>query len=218
VDPRDGWPNTDAEKMSSGATWILDQARLTATTEQALRDAKYVLASTARPRDMEKPVLGPREAMAILREHARAGRKTAILFGPERTGLENAEIMRADAIVTLPISPRFPSLNLAQAIATLVYEWRVGEGDAPPAKFDDQLDEPATQEELEGLFLHIEAEADASGFYRPPEKADIMKRNIRNALLRARFTDQEVRTLRGLVKSLAHWRGDATGRTRREDT
>ncbi len=211
VDPRDGWPNSDAITMSSGATWILENARLTASVEQALAGMQYVLATTARPRDMEKPVVGPREGLAELRARAQAGQRTAILFGPERTGLLNQDIAAADAILTLPVSQRFPSLNLAQAIATVVYEWRVGADLPVPEVFAEQLAPPATRAELEGLFAHIEAEAEASGFYRPPEKAPIVKRNIRNALLRAQLTEQEVRTLRGLVKSLAHWRGAAPG-------
>jgi tRNA/rRNA methyltransferase len=209
VDPREAWPNSRAIAMASGASRVLDEARLYPDTASALRDIDLVLAATARKRDIEKDVHGPRAAIGLLRTVAEEQR-VALMFGGERAGLDNDDVLLADAIVTLPVNPLFHSLNLAQTVATLCYEWRVSETDAPPPRFEHARGEPAPREEFEGLIAQIEEEAEAAGYYRPPEKAPTMKRNIRAALQRARFTPQEVRTMRGLVKALAHWRGEAT--------
>jgi tRNA/rRNA methyltransferase len=207
VAPRDRWPNPKAEVVAVGADTVLKRAKVEWRLEDALADATLVLAATARPRGMEKPVWGPREAAANLRAAIAAGERPVVMFGPEAAGLESDEVAKADAILTLPVNPGFASLNLANAVAVFAYafaEARQG-GDAP-GWFRDESP-PATQEELEALFTHLEEELEHGRFFHPLDKAPLMKRNLRALFLKARLTDQEARTLRGVIKALTIGRG-----------
>lgn len=203
VRPRDGWPQGRAWASASGADWPLDNARVFGRVEDAIADLKVVHATTARPRETQLPVLTPRQAAAELRD---AGLPCGLLFGGERAGLETADIALCQAIVTIPIDPKFRSLNLAQAVAINAYEWRVLEDEGAPPAFREAAP-PADQAAMIGLYEHLEGELDAAGFFHPPEKRPSMVRNLRVTLSRARMTDQEVRTFRGVITALAKGRG-----------
>lgn len=208
VEPRDPWPNPKAYPVASGADVVLDRAHLSWTLSEALAEASLVVATSARPRGMEKPVWAPREAAEKLREAVLAGQKPMVLFGAEAHGLTNEEVARADAILTYPVNPGFASLNLANAAAVFCFAYgEARDGPAAPSWFKDSYDEPATQAELDGLFEHLEAELTRGRFYHPPEKAPLMKLNLRAPFQRARLTRQEVQTLRGVIKALTIGRG-----------
>jgi tRNA/rRNA methyltransferase len=208
VAPRDRWPNPKAETVAVGADHVLKAAKVEWKLEDALADATLVLAATARPRGLEKPVWGPREAAVKLRAAIAAGERPVVMFGPEAAGMETDEIAKADAILTLPVNPGFASLNLANAVAVFAYAYAEArqEADTPPW-FRDSESPPATQEELEALFVHLEQELEHGRFFHPLDKAPLMKRNLRSIFLRARLTDQEARTLRGVIKALTIGRG-----------
>jgi tRNA/rRNA methyltransferase len=208
VAPRDRWPNPKAETVAVGADAVLRAAKVEWKLEDALADATLVLAATARPRGLEKPVWGPREAAVKLRAAIAAGERPVVMFGPEAAGMETDEIAKADAILTLPVNPAFASLNLANAVAVFAYAYAEArqEADIPPW-FRDSESPPATQEELEALFVHLEQELEHGRFFHPLDKAPLMKRNLRSIFLRARLTDQEARTLRGVIKALTIGRG-----------
>ncbi|MGE0407787.1 MAG: RNA methyltransferase [Amphiplicatus sp.] len=207
VAPRDGWPNPAATATASGASLVVNEARLFATTEAAIADCGYVLATTARPREMLLPVLSPAEAAAAMKARIARGERTAVLFGPERAGLSNEDVARADAVVSIPVNPAFASLNLAQAALVLAYEWAKADG---RTGFAGDLDsaEPAARTDLERLIAHLFGALDAANYFFPPDKRPAMERNLRVALTRAGFTEAEVRTLRGVVKALARERAD----------
>jgi tRNA/rRNA methyltransferase len=202
VKPRDAWPNWKAINTASGAERVLDTARLFETTEAAIGDLQYVLASSARPRDMAKPVLSLREAAARLRAEIAGGRRAGILFGGERAGLENDDVALAQGMVMVPANPAFSSINLAQAVLLVGYEWFQAGAEAVVPDAPLRRTEPAAQADLHHLFEHLESELDACGFLFPPDKRPNMVRNIRNIFARAALTDQEVRTLRGVITSL----------------
>ncbi len=212
VAPRDGWPNIEALKASSGADFIIENARIYERAEDAVADLNFVLATTARSRDMTVRVFEPEGAAGELRRRRDLGQNVGVLFGPERTGMTNDEIALADAIVMAPVNPAFASLNLAQAVLLFGYEWfkpqasSLGDGtrdDGPGrAGLNMRKSRPAAKEELIGFFEHLERELDDAQFLRPVEKRPAMVRNIRNLFQRAELTEQEVRTLRGIVSSL----------------
>jgi tRNA/rRNA methyltransferase len=208
VAPRDAWPNPKAETVAVGADKVLKGARVEWRLEDTLADATLVLAATARPRGMEKPVWGPREAAANLKAAIAAGERPLVMFGPEAAGLESDEVARADAILTLPVNPGFASLNLANAVAVFAYAYaEARQADGVPSWFRDAESPPATQDDLEEMFAHLESELERGRFFHPPDKAPLMKRNLRALFLRARLTEQEVRTLRGVIKALTIGRG-----------
>jgi len=201
VNPRDGWPSTKARATASGAAHVIDCARVFATLEEAIGDLKLVLATTAREREMFKPVYGPREAAGKLREAFAAGISCGVLFGRERWGLKNEEVALAQAIITFPVNPGFASLNLAQAALLLSYEWMSAEaGDRPT--FSAPMPEPASNRDLVGLMEHLESALDATNYFHPPEKREKMVLNLRNILAKANLGEPEVRTLRGVIASL----------------
>ncbi|HEY5107682.1 MAG TPA: RNA methyltransferase [Caulobacteraceae bacterium] len=206
VAPRDGWPQPRAWASASGADWPLENARVFATLAEAIADLQLVLATTARPREASLPVLTPRDGAGELSAACQRGWACGLIFGGERAGLTANDIALAQAIVTVPIDPRFASLNLAQAVAINAYEWRIRQSAAPPEGFGAG-DPPAPQRAVIGLYEQLEAELDASGFFHPPEKRGSMVRNLRVAFGRARLSDQEVRTLRGVVTALSRGRG-----------
>jgi tRNA/rRNA methyltransferase len=206
VRPRDGWPQPRAWASASGAHWPLDEATVFESLTDAIADLTLVLATTARPREATLPVLSPREGAAQLSAAAGAGRACGVLFGGERAGLEADDIALCQAIVTAPVDERHHSLNLAQAVAITAYEWRMAAAQGAPAAFG-AAPPPAEHGALLGFYEQLESELDAAGFFHPAEKRPSMVRNLRVALGRAGFTDQEVRTLRGVVTALSRGRG-----------
>jgi tRNA/rRNA methyltransferase len=203
VRPREGWPNEKAVAAASGASGVLDAARVFETTADAIADLCRVFAATARGRDMIKPVLTPRQAAEKLAADGRV--RAGVLFGPERSGLVNDDLALADAVIVAPLNPGFWSLNLAQAVLLVGYEWFLaaggeGAGAAPSLP-------PASREELLGFFEHLESELDVCGFLKPPEKRPVTVRSLRNLFLRAALTEQEVRMLRGVVSGLVRFGG-----------
>ena len=205
VAPRDGWPNAKAETMAAGSP-VLERAQLFDRLEDAVADCQALYASTGTPRHMTKPTVTAREACARARAEITAGQKVAIAFGAEKSGLDNAQIARADAILALPVDPHFSSLNLAMAAGVIAHEWRAG--DPAPDGFRP-LDARASQGELDGLYAHLQDELERAGFFYPPEKTPLMMQTLINLFSRASATEQEVRTMRGVIKALAIGRGKA---------
>lgn len=205
VAPRDGWPNPRARPMSAGAfDENVVQASLFDTLEEAVADLSYVLATTARPRGVVKPVT---DARGAVEKAATYGGKAGIMFGPEAAGLSNDHIALADIIVTYPVSRAFSSLNLAQAVGVFCHAWGA-RGDGRISDFEG-VEAPAKREDLIRMLEHLEEELHASGFFHPESKTQLMTQNIRNAFTRSQWTEQEVRTFRGAIKALAHGRGRA---------
>ena len=177
-----------------------------ADLREAMADLKLVLATTARPREATLPVITAREAAGRLAEADAEGWACGVLYGGERAGLETADIALCQAIVTIPVDPRFHSLNLAQAVAINAYEWRLTRSAAPPPRFAAGP-APADQAQVHGFYEQLEGELEAAGFFHPPEKRASMVRNLRVAFGKAALSDQEVRTLRGVVTALSRGRG-----------
>jgi len=203
VNPRDGWPNEKAEAMAAGAAGLVSAARVFDSVAHAIGKLQLVYAATARDRTMAKPVLTPTEAAMRLREAASRGVQTGLLFGNERAGLANDEVALADCIVTIPTDGSgFSSLNLGQAVLLLGYEWFKAGDTTPPERIDHGAQLPAAREELILLFEHLEEELEKGGFLFPPGNRPGMIRNLRSILHRAQLTDQEVRTLRGVIVAL----------------
>lgn len=206
VSPRDGWPNPDAGPAASGADIVLQNARLYESVADAVADCAHVFATTVRKRGVTKPVLRPDEAAAEM--HREAG-GCAILFGPERSGLETDDVAVARTILTVPINPEFGSLNLAQAVILVAYEWSKGEKLAqPPAT---ELDPPASQQELEGMIGQLEAMLDQAGYFFPPDRVPTVKRTLRTLLTKPGWNSMEIRTLRGVLSTLDRPRGPQRG-------
>lgn len=205
VAPRDGWPNEKAVAMAADSP-VLEQAKLYDTLADAVADCQVLYASTGTPRHMVKPTITARQACSRARAEIQAGQKVGILFGAEKSGLDNAQITIADAILALPVDPAFSSLNLAMACGVIAHEWRAG--DPAPADFRP-VEDRATQAELDGLYTHLHDELERSGFFYPPEKTPLMMQNLINMFARASATQQEVRTMRGVIKALAIGRGKA---------
>jgi len=202
VAPRDGWPNPKAVAMASGAGRLLDHAGLYDSTAEAIADCTYVYATTARPRGLTKPVVTPEHAMAEARDRIAAGQPVAVLFGPERAGLENDDIARANAIISVPVNPEFFSLNLAQCVLLTAYEWRRQTVETEAARIDYAKTEPATQIEVDKLAEHYEARLDEAGFFFPEPKAEGMKLNLRNLWSRMPLTRADVQILHGALRQL----------------
>jgi len=212
VKPRDGWPNPRAYVAASGADRILDEAVLYDTVEAAIADCTYVLATTARAHDQAKPVIGPEEAARVMVPRIAAGETVGVVFGRERYGLENTEVALTDAIVTYPVNPAFASLNLAQAVLVIAYEWfKLVTGGALPFAMPQKSD-PATKEQLLAFFENVERELDRVEFFRPAEKHETMMINLRNIFHRMQPTRQDIQTLSGVIMSIAEGRkGPARG-------
>jgi len=199
VKPRDGWPSKKAQAAASGADVVLEKAQLFDTVEAAIADLRHVYASTARDRYMVKRILTPQKAAGEMRAYLGAGEACGILFGPERTGLLNEHIALADTVLTVPLNPAFSSLNLAQAVLLIGYQWFSSGDETPEEQMALGHSQPATKERLIQFFAHLEEELDRSGFLRDPEKRPSMLRNLRNLFQRAQCTEQELRTLHGVV-------------------
>ena len=197
VAPRDGWPNPSAGPAASGADEVLAGAQVFATTAEAIADCANVYATTVRKRGVTKPVLTPE---AAAREVARAPGRSAVLFGAERSGLETADVALARTIVTVPINPEFGSLNLAQAVLVIAYEWSKHCDLAQPT-LEDVLP-PAPQDELDALVSHFEDLLEPKGYFRPAARAAATRRTLRGVLTKPGWNHLEVRTLRGVLSAL----------------
>ncbi|SDC10056.1 RNA methyltransferase [Ruegeria marina] len=207
VEPRDGWPNPRAAAMSSGAGRLLDEAQLFGDLPGALADRTYVFATTARPREMTKPVFSPEKAMQLAAEKVAAGEKVAVLFGPERAGLENDDIIRANAIITVPVNPDYASLNLGQCVLLVAYEWMRQTGDVVHLADDPgPKGDWATGVEIEKLAEHYEERLTEAGFFFPETKAEGMKQNLRNLWSRMRMTRADVQMLHGIMRQMVRWK------------
>ncbi len=203
VRPRDGWPNDVAYKTASGADVVLENARVFDETKHAVADLGYLYATTARARDMTKEVATPHGAAQTMRTHLDADVKCGVLFGKEAVGLHNDDVALSDAILMVPLNAAFSSLNLAQAVLLMGYEWFQSTRPRADHVSELRLDtRPATKQELVGMFEHLERELDDCGFLGLPDKRPTMVRNLRNIFQRAHMTDQEVRTLRGVISGL----------------
>ena len=202
VRPRDGWPNPAAEAAAAGAGEVLDAAAVYDTTPEALVGCRRVYATTARPRDMVKPVLTPRAAAREMRAAEGEGISVALLFGPERSGLTNDELALADRVIAVPLNPAFASLNLAQAVLIVGYEWFQAAREGPGETLARGGGLPVERGELLNFLARLERALDGGDFFHPPEKRAGMVRNLRNIFLRGDLTDAEVRTLHGVVSAL----------------
>lgn len=215
VRPKMGWPNPHAIQPAAGALSVLQNVEVFETVAEAIADLQGVFATTARTRDMAKPVHTPRQAAAAMHARHAQQERIGILFGPERTGLHNEDLSFADTLITVPLNPAYTSLNLAQAVLLIAYEWFQLTQQA--AEVTAQLHAEhilAPKEELLGLFQHLEGELDRSGFLRVAHKRPTMVRNLRNIFLRASLNAQEVRTLRGVISDLvAPYYGDRSGQS-----
>jgi tRNA/rRNA methyltransferase len=199
VAPRDGWPNPDAGPAASGADIVLEQAKVFGTVEDAIADCSTVFASTVRRRDLVMPVVGPEEMADTI---ASSSDRSAILFGPERSGLETDDVARAHSIVTVPINPEFGSLNLAQAVILLAYEWSKRSALAqPPAK---ELEPPAPHGELDGLIRQLDDELEAKGYFHPPSRAQSTRNTIRTIFTKTGWSSREVKAIRGIIRALVN--------------
>ncbi len=208
VRPRDGWPNKKADDMSVGALGRMPPVMVYDTVQQAVANCHYVLATTARPRDMVKPVLTPRDAASELHKRINDGQRVAVLFGSERAGLDNDDVALAHGIITIPLNPAFSSLNLGQAVLLVAYEWSqsdqaaVGRPRGPRSAGVGEDNLPASHEKLNELFGRLEAALEEKHFFRNPDQRPTMIRNLRNMLARGELTEQEVRTFHGMISAL----------------
>lgn len=206
VAPRDGWPNPKAVAMASGAGRLLDDARLVPDLPAAVEDESFVMATTARVRGLTKPVFSPEEAMVEAATRLSRGERVSVLFGPERAGLENEDVARANAIISVPVNPEFPSLNLAQCVLLCGYEWRRASQTVEAARVDMAGTEWANQKEIEALSAHYEERLEDAGFFFPEAKAPGMKINLRNMWSRMPLTRADVQTLHGVLRQMVRWK------------
>lgn len=202
VEPRDGWPNPDAVAMASGAGRVLDQATVHGSVAEAVGDCDYVFATTARSRELSKPIFSPEAAMEYTRQMQLEGRRVAVLFGPERTGLENDDVAVANGIITVPVNPQFASLNLAQCVLLTAYEFRRQSVEVQHEVLSMPTTETASVIEVDKLAEHYEARLEDSGFFFPETKAEGMKIHLRNMWSRMPLTRQDVQMLHGVLRQL----------------
>jgi len=208
VSPRDGWPNERAQRAASGADIVLENAEVFETVAEAVADLERVVATTARNRELSQRILTARHAAAKVRSWIGQGDRVGILFGPERTGLENDDMVHADTALSIPLNPQFSSLNVAQAVLLVAYEWAASGDDTPVERMAEHATRPATKEELQNLFDHLERALDQSGFLRNKDMRPSMVLNLRALLQRAQMTEQEARTFHGVIKFLGKRRHD----------
>ena len=212
VNPRDGWPNISAQRAAAGADHILEKVELFDTVEQAVADFTLLFATTARAHDQAKPVVAPEAAAQAMAGELRGGGTVGILFGRERYGLQNEEVALANRIITFPVNPGFASLNLAQAVLLIGYEWfKLSTAGALPFAMPERS-EPASQHQMQAFFDNLVRELDRVEFLRPAEKRDTMLVNLRNIFTRMDPTKQDMHTLHGVVMAIAEGRkGPAKG-------
>lgn len=208
VQPRDGWPNERAGATAAGASAVLDAVEVFDTVSDALADCQYTLATTVRQRGVFLPVVGPEESAKDLHQRATGGQRTAIMFGAEKAGLETDEVAHADAILTIPVNPQFSSLNLAQAVIVIAYEWSRCAGLSPlfPSAYDPTT---ATRGEVEGMAAHLIEALDRTGYFHPEDKRPTLERNIRTLLSNTDMSPEEIHLFRGMIRQLM--RGPISG-------
>ncbi|RED53916.1 RNA methyltransferase [Aestuariispira insulae] len=202
VRPRDGWPSQPARDNAAGADIVIDGVKLYDTTQDAVADLQRVYATTGRPRGMVTRVVTPRHAAGELREEIGRDVNCGILFGGERSGLVNDDVALADAVISVPLNPDFKSLNLAQAVLLVAYEWLISVDDTPPTQLEANENPPASMAELDNFMSRLGAGLDEGRFFKSPEMRPVTLRNIRNLFQRAELTEQDVRTLHGIIKAL----------------
>ncbi|HCP00817.1 MAG TPA: rRNA methyltransferase, partial [Rhodospirillaceae bacterium] len=216
VNPREGWPNNKALAMASGATEVLSGADVFNTPEEAVAGITNLYATTARPRELTVRVLTPRQAAAEMRVSQARGEEIGVLFGPERSGLTNDHIALADTVISVPLNPAYTSLNLAQAVLLVAYEWFTVGDETMPDALSMSGTRLAIKQDLMELFERLENELDAGGFFRAPDLRPSVMRNLRTMLQRARLTDQEVRTFHGMISALTRsWQQTQNAKRRR---
>ena len=202
VHPRLGWDAVKAHGAAAGAEAVIENCQQFESTKEAIADLGFVVATTARLRDMVKPVLTPHEVARTIRARNAHNTPSGILFGREKSGLDNDDVSLADVICRVPLNPHFSSLNLAQAVLLVGYEWFQAGDDTAARNMPMPDTMPATRAEITAMFSHLEAALDAAGFLLPPEKRPAMIRNLRNMFHRATLTEQDVRTFRGVINAL----------------
>lgn len=208
VAPRDGWPNPAAYDAASGADIVLDKATVFPNVQDAVADCQHVFALTARRRDLQLPNLTPQAAMQTIADYHRNGEQCALLFGPERTGLDNNDLSVAEAVITIPLNPQFSSLNLAQSVLIIAWQWwqQISQAqrleDAIIAKGQRQNSQPAPLAEIDNVFNRLIEGMTEGGFFHNPELTPVVSRNLRVFLARANPTLQEIRTLHGVITAL----------------
>ncbi|MGD9912847.1 MAG: RNA methyltransferase [Rhizobiaceae bacterium] len=209
VNPRDGWPNEKAIATASKADHVINAVQVFHKLEHAIGDLNFVFATTARERDGFKPVRSPVDAARAIRQRASGGQRTGILFGRERTGLDNEEVAMADEIVTFPVNPQFASLNIAQAVLLMSYEWqKSGLANEADTRFSTPEMEPAPKEHLNSFFQHLEDALGVRGYFRPQAKKPKMIDNLRAVFTRPGFSEAEIKVLRGVLASLDYFSPD----------
>lgn len=207
VAPRDGWPSQKAIAMASGAGRLLDEARHFASVSEAISDSHFTFATTARSRGLTQEIFSPKKAMSLALEKIMAGQKVSVLFGPERAGLENEDIVQANALISVPVNPDFPSLNLAQCVLLLAYEWRLAFSDPEARRVEMAKTSWATQDDVSHLAAHYEDELERAGFFFPESKASGMKLNLRNMWSRLQLSKADVQTLHGVLRQIIRAKG-----------
>jgi len=218
VNPKKDWLNKDARSLAADADQVLEHARVYPTTKEALHDLQLVYATTARPRELNKAVLTPRQAAAEIEVQLKENQKIGLLFGSEKCGLDNEDIALACKIITIPLNPSFTSINLSHALMVISYEIYQAHEDMPAGNpLWERQDEVAPYEDLIGLFNHLEEELEKSGYFRVKHKKAVMARTLRNLLTRAQLSTQEVRTLRGVITSLVNPQGIYSRQGRRKN-
>ena len=206
VAPRDGWPNPAAVAMASGAGRLLDSATVHDDIAAAVDDSTFVFATTARQRELTKPVYSPEAAMKLAAEKIAEGQHVSVLFGPERAGLENKDIAQANATITVPVNPEFPSLNLAQCVLLLGYEWRRAASEITDITTEMGGTDWANSDEIEALASHFESRLEVAGFFFPENKEASMKVNLRNLWSRMPLTQMDVRMFHGILRQMVRWK------------
>lgn len=217
VKPRDGWPSEKARAVASKADHVIENTQVYDTLEAALFDLNRVLATTARKRDMLKPVLAPDAAAKLVKSRMDSGEKVGILFGRERWGLENAEVALADEIITFPVNPAFASLNIAQAVLLMSYEWMRTSISEGQTRFEAPEHVPARRESLFSLMEHLESALDEAKYFYPPEKRERMTTNLRNIFAHAGLQEQEIQSLHGVIAALERRWMKPRGQTSKAD-
>ena len=202
VNPRDGWPNPKAQAMASGAGRVMDAVKVVEHTKEAVADLNFVYATTARNRDLSKAVMTPERAMEHARDLINHGQKVGVMFGPERAGLSNDDIVHANALISVPVNPAFASLNLAQCVLLMSYEWRRQAGDVAPEKMELAGTEYATSLEVQKLNERLEEALDARNFFWPEHKAESMIITLRNMMSRLDLTQADIRVFHGIIKTM----------------
>ena len=202
VSPRDGWPNQKAVAMASGAGRLLDEALIFPTFEEAIADQNFVFATTARPRDLIKPIYSPKDAIRLAVSKMSEGQNVGFIFGPERSGLENSDIVKANAIISLPVNDHFPSLNLAQCVLVLAYEWMLNLNNSDIDSSTSDQSNVVSNMQVEKLCNYFEENLEEVGFFYPEDKAESMKTNFRNMWSRMPLTNSDVQIFYGMLRQL----------------